>query len=66
MEALKPLIITDTSGLFDVRMRVFGSGLHAQSECLAFALARALIKTNPEHKRVLAGFGLVGYDFRKK
>lgn len=24
------------------------------------------MKINPEHKRVLAGFGLVGFDFRKK
>ncbi len=31
VEALKPLIITDTSGLFDIRMKVYGSGLHGQS-----------------------------------
>jgi ribosomal protein S9 len=33
---------------------------------MGFALARALIKINPEHKEALYYFGLVGYDYRKK
>jgi small subunit ribosomal protein S9 len=66
VETLKPLVFTDTSGLYDLKFNVFGSGLKGQSECMAYALAKALIKMNPDHKRILAKFGLVGYDFRKK
>ena len=63
---MKPLIITDTSGIYDVRFLTFGGGQRGQGECMGFALARALMKINPDHKRVLSGFGLVGFDFRKK
>jgi ribosomal protein S9 len=33
---------------------------------MGYALARALMKINPDHKRVLEPFGFAGYDFRKK
>lgn len=66
VEALKPLVFTDSSGLYDVTINAYGSGLKGQSECMGYALARALMKINPDHKRILTKFGFVGYDFRKK
>ena len=47
VEALKPLVFTDTSGQFDVKFKVRGSGQKGQSECMAYALTKALIKINP-------------------
>jgi small subunit ribosomal protein S9 len=49
-----------------VRFAVAGSGSQGQAECMGYALAKALIKINPDHKRILAKFGFVGSDFRKK
>ncbi len=43
-----------------------GSGSKGQAECMAYAIARALIKINPEHQSILYNFGLVGHDSRKK
>lgn len=43
-----------------------GSGSKGQAECMAYAIARALIKINPEHESILYNFGLVGHDSRKK
>ena len=47
VQALKPLVFTDTSGLYDIKFRVVGSGSQGQAECMAYALSRALIKINP-------------------
>lgn len=33
---------------------------------MAYAIARALMRINPDHKRFLYNFGLVGHDSRKK
>ena len=48
VEALKPLIFSETAGLYDLEFNVVGGGVHSQSECCAYALARALMKINPE------------------
>lgn len=63
---MKPLVITDTAGLYNVHFRTFGGGQRGQAEAMGNALARALLRTNPEHKRVLLGFGFINSDFRKK
>lgn len=33
--------------MYDVTLNVCGSGSHGQSEAMAYALAKALMKTNP-------------------
>ena len=43
-----------------------GGGVHGQSECIAYAIARALIKVEPRFREMLNKFGLVGSDFRRK
>jgi small subunit ribosomal protein S9 len=66
VEALKPLIFTSNSGQYNLKFSVYGGGQKGQSECMAYALARALIKINPKYKIILAKFGLAGYDYRQK
>lgn len=65
-ETLKPLIFTETAGKYDLDFHVVGGGIHSQSECMAIALTQALIAINPKYETILAGFGLVGTDDRKK
>ena len=43
-----------------------GGGIHSQSECMAMALTKALIMINPKYEEILACFGLVGVDDRKR
>jgi small subunit ribosomal protein S9 len=50
VEALKPLIFSETAGQYDLEFNVVGGGLHSQSECMAYALAKALMKINPEYR----------------
>jgi small subunit ribosomal protein S9 len=64
-EALKPLLYTGTAGKVDVEIRAAGSGAHGQSQCIAYALAQALLKANPDCEDILDGFGLLGQDRRR-
>ena len=66
VDTLKPFVFTDTSGLYDADFNVAGSGQAAQANCMAYALTRALIKVNPNHKSILSKFGFVGFDARQK
>lgn len=66
VETIKPFVFTDTSGMYDAEFNVAGGGMAGQSQCMAFSLARALMKVNPQHRTILSKFGLVGYDFRQK
>lgn len=59
-------MFTETAGQYDVYFRAKGSGLKGKSECMGYALARALIRMNYEHRNILSKFGFVGFDFRKK
>ncbi len=65
VEALKPLIVTEVAGSYDLECYVTGGGLHGQSECLAYAVTKALIKINPAFTEDLYYFGLVGVDARR-
>ena len=47
VEALKPLIFSETAGQYDLEFNVVGGGLHGQSECCAHALAKALMTIKP-------------------
>ena len=66
VDTLKPFVFTDTSGLYDAKFNVAGSGNAGQAQCMAYALTRALISINPDHETILKQFGLVGYDTRQK
>ena len=60
------MIFTETAGQYDLEFVVVGGGVHSQSECMAMALTKALIMINPRYENILAGFGLVATDDRKK
>ena len=64
MQVRQPLTLTDTTGRFDVIVNVKGGGYTGQAEALRLAIARALVKINPEDKSVLRKHGFMTRDPR--
>ena len=51
-------------GAYDIRATVEGGGISGQAESIKLAIARALVKINPEHKTTLKAKGLMTRDPR--
>ncbi|HOJ87825.1 MAG TPA: 30S ribosomal protein S9 [Pseudothermotoga sp.] len=63
-QAFEPLSIANMNGRFDVLIRVEGGGLSGQAGAVRLALARALIKFNPDLRPTLKAKGLLTRDPR--
>lgn len=61
-----PLAATETSSKFDVAISVNGGGPSGQAGAISHALARALLKAQPDLKAVLRDKGLLTRDSRMK
>lgn len=64
--ALKPFVVTNTSGEFYITAKVSGSGLKAQEDAIVHGVARALVKVSETHKAALRKAGLLSRDPRMK
>ena len=62
----KPLVLTDTTGKFDVMATVKGGGKHAQAEAGRHGRARALVGVDPESRLSLRWAGVVTGDPRMR
>jgi small subunit ribosomal protein S9 len=62
----RPFQVTETVGKYAVTVKVKGSGKDAQLEAVQHALARALVKSNPDLKPLLKKAGLLTRDDRMK
>ena len=60
----QPLVATGTEGKYDVLVNVCGGGFTGQSQALRLAIARALVKINPEDKTALRSEGFMTRDSR--
>ena len=60
----QPLSLLDVTEKYDVRVNLDGGGYKGQAEALRLALARALVKINPEDKAALRAAGFVTRDPR--
>jgi small subunit ribosomal protein S9 len=60
----QPFAATDTLGRFDVKAILEGGGTSGQAGALRLAVARALVKSDEEHKRKLRDLGLMTRDAR--
>ena len=60
----QPLEITQTGDKFDLNVNLDGGGYKGQAEALRMAIARALVKFNPEFKKALKDKGLMTRDSR--
>jgi small subunit ribosomal protein S9 len=57
-------VITQTENKFDLYVNIDGGGYTGQAEALRMAIARALVKLNPEFRKALKDKGLLRRDPR--
>lgn len=62
----QPLVLTETSGKFDVLCKVAGGGLTGQAGSIRHGIARALLKADEEFRAVLKKAGFLTRDPRMK
>lgn len=60
----QPIKIAEVEGKYDIKVNLDGGGFKGQAEALRLAIARALIKIDPEMKPVLKSNGLLTRDPR--
>jgi small subunit ribosomal protein S9 len=66
VSAVRPLILTELKGTFDVVTTVRGGGVSAQADAVKMGIARALLEFNAELRKQLKGEGLLTRDARQK
>lgn len=62
--ATKPLAVTDTEGVFDLRVRVRGGGPTGQAEAVRLAVARAILADDEDRRSLLRSHDLLTRDPR--
>ena len=62
-EALK---VTGTDGRFNVTVKVMGGGVTGQAGAVRLGIARALLKADPDYRKVLREHGMLTRDPRAK
>ena len=62
----QPLVVTSTSGKFDIRVNVQGGGPNGQAGAVRHGIARALLEADAAHRPTLKTEGLLTRDSRKK
>ena len=62
----QPLVLTDTYGVFDVKVTVAGGGISGQAAAIRHGITKALLQYNPEFRSILKKAGLVRRDARVK
>ncbi len=60
----QPLQTLDALGKYDILVHLDGGGYKGQAEALRLAIARALVKVNPEDKPALRAEGFMTRDAR--
>lgn len=63
---MQPLVLTNTVGSYDVKVRVLGGGNTGQACAIRHGITKALISANPELRQVLKKAGFVRRDARVK
>ena len=60
----QPLHLLEVADKYDIRVNLDGGGIKGQAEALRLAIARALVKIDPESKAVLRANGFMTRDPR--
>ncbi len=60
----QPLATLEAEGKYDIKVNLNGGGYKGQAEALRLAIARALVKVNPEDKPALRAEGFMTRDPR--
>ena len=61
----QPLMTIDALEKYDIKVNLDGGGFTGQSQALRLAIARALVKINPEDKKALRVEGFLTRDARE-
>ena len=61
---MKPLMVTETSGKYDILVKVAGGGISGQCGAIAHGIARALLQEDEKFKPLLRQDGLLTRDSR--
>ena len=61
----QPLFKLDVAEKYDIDVNLYGGGFTGQSQALRLAIARALVKINPEDKKALRAEGFMTRDSRE-
>jgi len=61
----QPIKVAEVEGKYDIKVNLDGGGFKGQAEALRLAIARALIKIDPEMKPALKSNGLLTRDPRE-
>ena len=62
--AVQPLTKLEVAEKYDIQVNLCGGGFTGQSQALRLAIARALVKINPEDKKALRSEGFMTRDSR--
>ena len=62
----QPLVLTNTLGSYDIKVRVIGGGLSGQAGAIRHGITRGLIQANPDLRMQLKKAGFVKRDSRVK
>ncbi|MGD9097629.1 MAG: 30S ribosomal protein S9 [Desulfobacterales bacterium] len=62
----QPLVLTNTTTAYDIRVRVVGGGISGQAGAVRHGITRALIVANPDFRGPLKKAGFVKRDARAK
>ncbi len=63
---LAPLKVTSLEGQFDISVKVAGGGITGQAEAIRLGVARALVLSDPDLRKVLRQQNLLTRDARVK
>ncbi|MDJ0666631.1 MAG: 30S ribosomal protein S9 [Desulfobacterales bacterium] len=66
MDMYQPLVLTNTTTTYDIRVRVVGGGISGQAGAIRHGITRALIEANPDLRGPLKKAGFVKRDARAK
>jgi small subunit ribosomal protein S9 len=61
----QPLLKLEVAEKYDIDVNLYGGGFTGQSQALRLAIARALVKINPEDKKALRSEGFMTRDSRE-
>ena len=66
MTMMQPLVLTNSVGSYDIKVRVLGGGIACQAGAIRHGITKALIDIDPDLRQVLKKAGFVKRDARVK
>lgn len=63
-DTLLPLKVTNTEGMYDISVNVFGGGVRGQTEAIRLGIARSLVAINQDFRPILREKGYLTRDPR--